>query len=123
MNTQTNKILFNFKENEEIRAWDSSVTKPRTHEFLLELEDDFIARVRMYFPFEWNPEIKNCPKKYKLLLHVDGTPEGQLITAKYQISWLWELILNKNYIVVEVIFIYFQDYLFYFIFGKYLIIL
>lgn len=106
MNTQTNIVLFNLKENEEIREWDSLVTKPRVYEFELELEDGFIGRIKMYFPIDWYPTIQNCRKKYKLLLHVDGTPEDQLVNAKYQISWLWELIINKNFIVVEVNFFF-----------------
>lgn len=102
MNTETNFVLLNLNENEEIRTWDSLTKKPRVHEFEFNLEDGFIGRVRIYSPIEWHPAIKNCRKKYKLLLHVDGRPEGQIVTAKYQISWLWELILNKNFIVVEV---------------------
>ncbi|XP_043474205.1 venom dipeptidyl peptidase 4-like [Leptopilina heterotoma] len=101
VNTETNFVLLNLNENEEVRNWDSLTKTPRVHEFELNLEDGFIGRVRIYSPLDWHPSIKNCPKKYKLLLHVDGTPEGQIVTSKYQISWLWELILNKNFIVVE----------------------
>ncbi|XP_012288027.1 prolyl endopeptidase FAP isoform X2 [Orussus abietinus] len=99
--TETNIVLHDLKEHNELREWNKLKQKPRKYEFEVELYEGFLARVVAHFPPEWYPNIKKCRRKYRILLRVYGAPEDQLVTAKYQVSWPWYLAVEKHFVVLE----------------------
>ncbi|EDS42533.1 dipeptidyl-peptidase [Culex quinquefasciatus] len=77
----------------------AELAKPQIMTFSVEIKYDFNAQVKLFLP----PGIKEDDDMLlPLILHVDATPESQLVSEKYSFDWNWYLCSYQSYIIAQI---------------------
>ncbi|XP_062536319.1 dipeptidyl peptidase 4 isoform X2 [Armigeres subalbatus] len=75
------------------------LAKPQIMTFSVQIKYNFHAQVRVYLP----PGIKEDDDVLlPLILHIDASPERQLVSDKYYLDWNWYLSSFQSYIVAQI---------------------
>ncbi|XP_038122964.1 inactive dipeptidyl peptidase 10 isoform X1 [Culex quinquefasciatus] len=95
----TGKKIFILDDGNHLRKKLAELAKPQIMTFSVEIKYDFNAQVKLFLP----PGIKEDDDMLlPLILHVDATPESQLVSEKYSFDWNWYLCSYQSYIIAQI---------------------
>ncbi|EAT43797.1 AAEL004793-PA [Aedes aegypti] len=99
VNTTSGKMIFILDNGDYLKSLLFEVAKPQIMTFSVQIRYDFHAQVRMYLP----PGIEEDDDvQLPLILHVDASPESQLVSDRYKIDWNWYICSFQSYIIAQI---------------------
>ncbi|XP_049546187.1 uncharacterized protein LOC125957484 isoform X1 [Anopheles darlingi] len=86
-------------DGNELREQLAQLAKPQILTFSVQIKYDFNAQVKLFLP----PGVKEDDDlQLPLILHVDATPERQLVSEQYSVDWNWYLSSHQSYIIAQI---------------------
>ncbi|KFB48929.1 AGAP000848-PA-like protein [Anopheles sinensis] len=86
-------------DGNELRDQLMQLAKPQIMTFSVQIKYDFNAQVKLFLP----PGVKEDDDlQLPLILHIEASPERQLVSEEYGVDWNWYLSSHQSYIIAQI---------------------
>ncbi|XP_058126920.1 dipeptidyl aminopeptidase-like protein 6 [Anopheles ziemanni] len=86
-------------DGNELRDQLVQLAKPQIMTFSVQIKYDFNAQVKLFLP----PGVKEDDDlQLPLILHIEASPERQLVSEEYGVDWNWYLSSHQSYIIAQI---------------------